>query len=126
MDKDDGDKDSLDLDNDKGLAEALAEALKEAKAKKRLLISVTGSFVNVADGYTYYVVTFPKPVKTFYLKAEHYKTLLKHTLKKCKVVNPTEDGAWIETISYYHMHDKEYGAKIIWHRTSSNKKIDLV
>ena len=66
------------------------------------------------------------PGKTFYLKAEHYKNLLKVALKKHKVVNSNEDGAWIETISYYHMHDKVYGAESIWHRTSSNNTIALV
>ena len=78
------------------------------------------------NGYKYHFVTFTKPEKTFYVKAEHYKTLIKVALKKCKVVNPTEDGEWIEIISFYHMHDQEFGEETIWHRTSLNNEIDLV
>ena len=92
MDKDDSDKDSLDLDNDEGFVESLAETRKESKAKRPLFISVSGSIPNVADGYGYSIVIFPKPGKTFYYKAEHQVSLLTHALKKRKVVNPKEDG----------------------------------
>jgi hypothetical protein len=47
-------------------------------------------------------------------------------LKKRKVVNPKEDGAWIDTVSDYHMRDKEYEDGSIWHRTSSGNTTDLV
>jgi hypothetical protein len=88
MDKDDSDEDSLDLGNDKGLAESLSEVCKESKAKRPVVISVGGSIANVAYGYKYSLVIFPKPGKTFYYKAEHQKTLLTHALKKHKIDNP--------------------------------------
>ena len=81
MDKVDSDKDSLDLGNDEGLVESLAEACKESKAKRPVVISVGGSITNVADGYKYSLVVFPNPGKKFYYKAEHQKTLLTHALK---------------------------------------------
>ena len=61
MEKNDSDEDSLNLDNDEGLDESLAEARKVSKATRPLLISVSGSFVNVADGKQYSVIIFPKP-----------------------------------------------------------------
>ena len=84
----DSDNDSLGLDNDKGFVQAVEEAQKESKEKRPLLISVSGDFVNVAEEYTYYVVTFPKSGKTFYLKLDHWKTMLSVALKKRKVLNP--------------------------------------
>ena len=126
VEKVDSDEDSLDLDNDEGLVESLAVARKESRVKRPLSISVSGSFANVADGLKYSVVIFPKPGKTFYNKAEHQKSLLMHALKIRKVVNPTLDGTWMDTISYYHMRDKEYGDESVWRRTSNNNTIDLV
>ena len=90
------------------------------------MISVTGSFVNVTQGYILYVVTFPKPGKTFYLKAEHLKTLLKVALKKHKVLNLKEDGNWIETVLFCGARHKEYREESIRRRTSSGNTIDLV
>ena len=84
----DSDEDSLDLDNDKGLAEALAEVRKESIAKKPLLVSVSQPFSNVVDGYTYSVVIFPKPGKVFYTKANHFNIMMKLALKKRKILNP--------------------------------------
>ena len=104
----------------------MEKAHEGSKDKRPLLISVTGSFVNVAQGYTYYVVTFPKPGKTFYLKAEHYENLLKVALKKHKVLNPKEDGNWIDTISFCCVRDKEYGDESLWRRTNWGNTIDQV
>jgi hypothetical protein len=59
----------LDLDNDKGVSESLAEAHKESKVKRPVVISVGGSIDNVAYGYGYSLVIFTKPGKTFYYKA---------------------------------------------------------
>ncbi len=80
MDKE-SDEDSLDLDNNGGFVETLADIYKRLKQKKPLLISVPSPFVNVDDGYTQYLVVFPKYGKMFYVKLKHYQTLLYVALK---------------------------------------------
>ena len=53
--------------------------------------------------------------------------LLKLALKKRKVINPSENDDWIETVAYYRMRDKEYGDENKWCRTEmKGNTIDLM
>ena len=46
--------------------------------------------------------------------------------KKRKILNPNEDSTWIETISSYNLHAKEFGDESIWHKTSSRNIVDVI
>ena len=94
------DDDSLGLDNDNDFVQAVEEARKESKTKRPLVICVSSAFTNVRGEFQYYIVIFPKPGKTFYMKAEHWQNLLSVVHKKRIILNPKEDGAWIDT-GYY-------------------------
>ena len=125
MDRDEDDDDSLDLDNMEGACEAMAEFRKEERTKKPLVISVSAVFQNVADGYSYYVVTFSKGYTTFYFKAECARSFIAVVNKKRKVTNPNEDSTWIETISSINLRALEFGEESLWLKTSSKNTVDV-
>ena len=125
MDRDDDDEDSLDFDNIKDAAEAMEEFGKDARTKKPLVISVSPVFHNVADGYSYYVVTFPRGNTTFYFKAECAKSLIDLAYNRRKLLNPKEDGTWIETIASINLRAVEFGEESRWLKTSSNNTVDV-
>ena len=54
------------------------------KAKKTLTITVSRGFTNVQTGERVYVIVFPKPNKTFYLKPEHTRALVNMAVTKRK------------------------------------------
>ena len=91
------------------------------------MICVSPAFACVTNGYTYYYITFSKSGKLFILKPEWYRNNIAICHKKRKLTNPNlnDTGTWIETIHQYHMRNKEYGAKIIYRKTKSNKTIYL-
>ena len=124
-DRDDDDDDSLDLDNMEDAAEAMAESLKEERTKKPIEISVSGVFHNVADGYNYYIVTFSRGYGTFYFKAECARSFIDLAYKKRKLLNPDEDGSWIQTITSINIRAVEFGEESIWFKTSSNNTVDV-
>ncbi len=125
MDRDDDDDDSLDLDNMVDAAEAMAESLREERMKKPIVISVSGVFHNVADGYSYYLVTFSRGYATFYFKAECARSFIDLAYKKRKLVNPDEDGTWIQTITSINVRAVEFGEESLWFKTSSNNTVDV-
>ena len=126
MVRDDDDDDSLDLDNMEGTREAMAEIRKEERVKKPLVITVSASFANVADGYNHYIITFPKPGKVFYAKAACLKGVIIMANKKRKALNPKEDSTWIETISSINLRAKEFGDESIWLKTGNGNTIDVI
>jgi hypothetical protein len=126
MDRNDSDDDSLDLDNMEGAREAMAQIRKENRVKKPLVISVSAPFANVADGYNYYGVIWPKPGKVFFAKAPFFRGVITMANKKRKLLNPKEDGTWIETISSFNLRAKEFGEESIWLKTSSGNTIDVI
>lgn len=122
----DSDDDSLGLDEE-GMVEPVQDIRKSSKAKKPLTISVSYGFVNVSTAERVYLISFPRLGNVFYLKAEHFKSLLKVALKKRKLVNPSEDGDWMETVTYYRMRATEYGDESKWRRTEvKGNTIDLM
>ena len=125
MERDDDDDDSLDLVNMKGAAEAMEEFRKEERTKKPLVISVSQVFHNVADGHSYYVVTFPRGYTTFYFKAECARSSIDLAYKKRKLVNPNEGGTRIETITLINLRAVEFGEESRWLKTSSNNTVDV-
>ena len=79
----DSDDNSLDLDDKEEYAQLLEQVKKESKRDfKPLMISVSPPFVNVANGFAYYLITFPKAGKLFLLKPEFYVTHIKIVYKK--------------------------------------------
>jgi len=82
-----------------------------------LTIIVSPGFTNIHTGEKVYVIIFPKPNKTFYLKPEHTKALVNMAVTKRKILNPGEDNGWAESISSFHIRDKEYGTDSKWRRT---------
>ena len=106
VNKDDSDDDSLDFENE-GVAEQIKNVQKLNKYSKPLVILVSHGFVNVRTAETIYVVSFPKLGKVFYQKAEHMKSLLMVALSQRKVLNPSEDGEWMDTIDYYKMRERK-------------------
>ena len=117
---------SLGLDKDNDFVEAVEEARKESRTKRPLMISVSSAFVNVSTDFEYYVVILPKPGKTFYMKAEHWQNLFSVVHKKRMIMNPNEDGAWIDTVSFIRVRDQEYGEESKWRKTTNGNTIDLI
>ena len=97
------------------------KAVQKAKAKKHVVISVSQGFVNVGTGERVYLVSFQSLRNVFYLKAEHFKSLLEMALQKRKALKPSEDGTWIQTVDYYKLRSKEYGDDSIWFRSEKRK-----
>ena len=126
MERDDDDDDSLDLVNMKGAAEAMEEFRKDERTKKPLVISVSPVFHNVADGYSYCAVTFPRGYKTFYFKADCAKSFIDLAYNKRKLLNPKEDGTWIQTITSINLRSVEFGDESRWLKTSSNNTVDVI
>ena len=125
----DSDDNSLDLDDEEEYAQLLEQVKKESKRDfKPLMISVSPPFVNVANGFAYYLITFPKAGKLFLLKPEFYVTNIKIVYKKRKALNPKleDDGGWIDTIDMYHVRNIEFGDESIYRKTTKNKTIDLI
>ena len=59
------------LNDEEEYAQLLEHVKKESKRDfKPLMISVSPPFVNVANGFAYYLITFPKAGKLFLLKPE--------------------------------------------------------
>ena len=65
-----------------GLREAMAKIQKEERVKKPLVISVSQALVNVADGCTKYVCSFPRPGKIFYAKSPFFRRVITMANKK--------------------------------------------
>ena len=84
------DKDSLGFD-DEGMTELMEEVQEKMKSKNPLTITVLLGFINVHTGERVYVIIFPKPYKTFYLKPERIKTLVTMAARRRKILNPGED-----------------------------------
>ena len=110
------DEDSLGFD-DEGMMKLMTETQKKMKAKKPLTITVSHGFTNVQTGERVYVIVFPKPNKTFYLKPEHTRALVSMAVTKRNILNPGDDNGWPESISSIHIRDKEYGTDSTWRRT---------
>jgi len=110
------DEDSLGFD-DEGMMNLMAETQKKMKAKRPLSITVSHGFTNVQTGERVYVIVFPKPNKTFYLKPEHTRALVNMAVTKRKLLYPGDDNGWTESISSIHIRDKEYGTDSTWRRT---------
>ena len=85
------DEDSLGFD-DKGIMEAMQTMQKEIKSKEPLIITVSPGFVNVSSEERVYIIIFPKPNKTFYVKPYHTKALVIMAVTKHKILNPSEDS----------------------------------
>ena len=51
----------------------MEETQKKRESKKPLTITVSHGFTNVQTGERVYMIVFPKPNNTFYLKPEHTK-----------------------------------------------------
>ena len=125
FDQDDSDDDSLGI-NEEEMVKAMKDVQK-AKAKKLVVISVSQGFVNVGTGERVYLVSFQSLRNVFYLKAEHFKSLLEMALQKRKALKPSEDGTWIETVDYYKLRSKEYGDESIWFRSEVKQNtVDLM
>ena len=122
----DSDDDSLDLDNVEGMRDAMAKMQKDDRPKKPLAISVSPPLTNVADGCTKYVVSFPRPGKTFYAKAACFKMTIAMVYKKRKLLNPNADSTWIQTISSFNLRNKEFGEASSWLKTTSGNTIDVM
>ena len=90
---------------------------KEIKSKEPLIITISPGFVNVSSEERVYIIIFPKPNKTFYVKPDHTKALVTMAVTKHKILNPSDDSDWLKTISSLKMHDKEYGPESKWRRT---------
>jgi len=69
----------------------MEEVQEKMKSKMLLTITVSPGFINVHTGERVYVIIFPKPNKTFYLKPEHTKLLVNMTVTKRNILNPGED-----------------------------------
>lgn len=126
FDSDDG---SLDLDDEEGYAQLLEQVKQESKHDiKLLLIGVSPPFVNVANGFAYYLITFPKAGKLFLLKPEFYVTNIKIVYKKRKALAPKlkDDGGWIDTINLYHMRNIKFGDESVYRKTANNNTVDLI
>ena len=93
------------------------ETQRKMKSKRSMTITVSHGFTNVQTGEMVYVIVFPKPNKTFYLKPEHTRVLVNMAVTKRKILNPGEENGWLESISSFHMRDKEYGTDSKWRRT---------
>ena len=116
VDKSDSDDDSLGFEDDE-MAKVMEDVKKKSKAKKPVVISVSHGFVNVGTNERIYLVSFQSLRNVFYLKAEHFQSLLMMALKRRKLLDPSEDGTWIDTVDYYKMRSKEYGEESKWFRS---------
>ena len=83
--------------------EAMQTMQKEMKSKKPLTITVSPWFVNVSTEERVYIIIFPKPNKTFYLKPDHIKALVTMAVARRKILNPAEDGDWVEGMKAHLM-----------------------
>jgi hypothetical protein len=81
---------------------------KEMKSNKPLIITVSPGFVNVSSEERVYIIIFPKLNNTFYVKPNHNKAFVTVAVTKCKILNPSEDSDWVETIISLKICDKEY------------------
>jgi len=104
----------------------MATIQQDEEPKKLLVISVSPPLVNVADGCIKWVVTFPRPGKTFYAKDGFFKMMISLVCKKRKLLNQNEDNAWIQTISSYKLRKKEFGQESKWFKTASGNTIDVI
>ena len=116
VDNNSSDEDSLGFD-DAEMLEEMKKVQEKIKSKKPLNITISPGFIRVETGERVYVVFFPKPNKTFYLKPEHMKALVTMAVSKRKLMYPGDDDGWVETISSIHLRDKEYGEESKWRRT---------
>ena len=110
------DADLLDLDDKGAYAQILASVKEESKHdNKPLLICVSSTFVNVSNGFAYYCITFPKPVKFFILKAEFHITNLKICYKKRNALTPKieDNRGWTNTSQQYNLKSNECRDKSI-------------
>ena len=103
----------------------MAEFSKDERTKKPIVISVSPVFHNVANGYSYYVVTFSRGYATFYFKAECARSFIDLAYKKRKLVNPDEDGTWIQTITSINLRAVEFSEESHWLKTSSKNTVDV-
>ena len=124
--RNDSDDDSLDLNNVEGMREEMAQIQKDERRKKPLAISVSPPLANVADGFTKWLVSLPRPGKTFYAKANWFKMIIALAYKQRKLVNPNEDGTWIQSISSHNLRKKEFGEASSWLKTTSGNTIDVI
>jgi chemotaxis protein histidine kinase CheA len=124
--RNDSDDDSLDLGDVEGMRVEMAKLAQDVKPKKRLGISVSPPLANVADGCTKYVVSFPRRGTVFYAKAGCLQGIIALAHKQRKLVNPNEDGSWIQSISSYNLRDKEFGEASSWLKTTNGNTIDVI
>ena len=78
------------------------------------------------NGCTKYICSFPRPGKMFYTKAAFFRRLITMANKRRQLLCPKEDNTWIETISSFNLHAKEFGEESIWLETSSGNTIDVM
>ena len=126
LNSDDSEEDDLSF-NGGDISKGIKEIREHSKSIKPLQISVSGAFVNVDTAEHSYVVIFPRPGPTFYMKSEYYQYLIQLLHKKRKALKPTENGDWIDTIGYFRCREKEYGDESKWYRTEKKgNTIDLI
>ena len=64
--------------------------------------------------------------KKFYFKADCAKSFIDLAYNKRKLLNPKEDGTWIQTITSVNLRSVEFGDESHWLKTSSNNTVDVI
>ena len=119
-DESDGDDESI------GFATAnikahLAKAAQET-LKTTLAIYVSSEFTDSVRGVKVYYIFFDKPLKTFYMKAEHFQAICQLRHEKRVIGNINNPAEFISRISNVKIRKCEYSPVSLWYRSGGVKQ----
>ena len=92
----------------------------EDSKKKKVDVSVSSTFYNKEKDAYVYVATFGKSNKSFYMKLENFRQVIKIVHKRQMLRNMNKPLEWLPTIGAIKIHKKEYDKESLFHRTAKN------